>query len=405
MLSNTSSSSAQSQVASYPLFSSWQQVLRWHANPKKGSPPQTTQTSKQKGFSAFPLPTLEWLWKFVSCGLENSTRVHRAMLKTALWHRVTLTRWPSGALRHAAATGAPEPEKRGLRFTTVHSNKRGHKTNARLLTLHRMYNSQSRRREESMAMVWNDFPCVTQGRGNTVCERKLGEENTTEAHRPYLFDQSSLYEVLLGRISSCSFWKGEWDVFKGSVHWKKGEKLFEDLGGNSSFMYFPACCHIALFFHCPRWEKSTQKKFDQTVSREPLSLCTSSLLQNHQVLTGNHSWTSSYCSFLVCLFLRVVSPEAAGSHEWVPRSCKTVLSVHGQSYWVSQKYLYPIKIITFIHGTLWTYVSLCKPSYTFCTFVLFIEYKNRSPLKFCLSSLKNYLFVKFSYKPTASTWK
>lgn len=66
-------------------------------------------------------------------------------------------------------------------------------------------------------MVWNDFPCVTQGRGNTVCERKLGE-NTTEAHRPYLFDQSSLYEVLLGRISSCSFWKGEWDVFKGSVH-------------------------------------------------------------------------------------------------------------------------------------------------------------------------------------------
>lgn len=35
----------------------------------------------------------------------------------------------------------------------------------------------------------------------------------------------------------------------------------------------------------------------------------------------------------------------------------------------------PNKIITFIHGTVWTYVSLCKPFYTFCTFVLLSSIK------------------------------
>lgn len=35
----------------------------------------------------------------------------------------------------------------------------------------------------------------------------------------------------------------------------------------------------------------------------------------------------------------------------------------------------PDKIITFIHGTLWAYVSLCKPFYSFCTFVLSLSIK------------------------------
>lgn len=72
-------------------------------------------------------------------------------------------------------------------------------------------------------------------------------------------------------------------------------------------------------------------------------------------------------------------------------------------HWVFKEYRYPRKLLL-LYMERYEWISLCTPCYILCTFCAFIEYKNRSPLKFCLSSLKNYLFVKFSYKLTASTW-
>ena len=75
----TSSSSARPRGAvpsvSQPL------VVRWHANSKKGSPPpQTTQTSKQKGFFSFPAP---------KPGVALKIDLGSVLLETALG-----VRWP-----------------------------------------------------------------------------------------------------------------------------------------------------------------------------------------------------------------------------------------------------------------------------------------------------------------------
>ena len=60
--------------------------MRWHANSKKRSPHKPLRLLNKKGFSAFLLPNLEWLWKYrlgtVSC-----------------WkHQVALSWWPSGSI-------------------------------------------------------------------------------------------------------------------------------------------------------------------------------------------------------------------------------------------------------------------------------------------------------------------
>ena len=55
--------------------------MRWHANSKKGSPPpQTTQTSKQKGFFSFPAP---------KPGVALKIDLGSVLLETALG-----VRWP-----------------------------------------------------------------------------------------------------------------------------------------------------------------------------------------------------------------------------------------------------------------------------------------------------------------------
>lgn len=170
-------------------------------------------------------------------------------------------------------------------------------------------------------------------------------------------------------------------------------RTLEEILCSNAFSNLSYCFVLSFFFSQKRLHKrSLIKQWDWS-----LRMCTSRL-PSGRLLIRRHISAPAYCSSWLwwSVFVKCRQPE-------VPSVWKPSCLCTGRQALGLQRISLSKKIITSIHGTLWVDFPLYAMLY-FMHFCAFIEYKNRSPLKFCLSSLKNYLFVKFSYKLTASTW-
>ena len=119
-------------------------VVRWHANSKKGSPPQTTQTSKQKGFffrSPAPKPgvALKIQTWAASCGNCCGCQV------APIW-------WPPGGAVGPPPLGAPHWNRR-LHPNSPFQKRVSWNKCQRLLNPPHMYKSKNRQNGKLRVMA------------------------------------------------------------------------------------------------------------------------------------------------------------------------------------------------------------------------------------------------------------
>lgn len=213
-------------------------------------------------------------------------------------------------------------------------------------------------------MAPNASPYASRQMGHRGFEHKPDEEKCVRALGRDLFDQNSLHCTLLV-VSSCRFfWRGNVVCpIKEHKHPSHSKDPRADI-----FTHFQPFFAILLYFDTLTAEKArvcvTTEKINQT-SREPPRAS-----RSLRPLTSGLFLLLSVVRFLyregVCS-----QPRATRSSQVTENSPVCALAEVLNLWRVSL----PNKIITFIHGTVWTYVSLCKPFYTFCTFVLLSSIK------------------------------
>lgn len=183
-------------------------------------------------------------------------------------------------------------------------------------------------------MAPNASPYASRQMGHRGFEHKPDEEKCVRALGRDLFDQNSLHCTLLVASSCRFFWRGNVVCpIKEHKHPSHSKDPRADIV--THFQPFLPYCFILTL---------SQQRKPESVWLQKRLIKRAGSLHARPGRSAHSHLDSSYCFQWFASSTEKGSVRSRGQPE-VPRSLKTVLSVHWQRYWIFEEYLYPIKLL------------------------------------------------------------
>lgn len=281
------------------------------------------------------------------------------------WKLPYNTRWSRLGGRHEAlwdaiTTRSPTREEWASTLKQSIQKKVSRNKCKRLLNPQRMYKSESGQNGKPVATAGNFSPCAIQRVGWRVSGRLSRGRNCARR----LFDQSPFYGLWLCPVAAfwpLLFFKNVACLIIKNVSIGVTARTLEH---NAFEHIFKRVCPIARSWQMHSREDPSRRDYRQEVWSNQEKGASSHV--------WNHTSTRSFC--FSGLFLPEMRPACGRRQPEVPVTFRKQSCLHWQGM-EAVRVSPPNETITFIHGTSWTYVSLCKPFYTFCTFVLLLSIK------------------------------